>query len=55
MGGFDDGWMEGEGPAVAQEYPQDIDTSTGEGDDGLDVLAALGRFKEHDGEEGGRP
>src|SRR6185437_9942379 len=36
----------GEGPVVAQQCPQDADSSAGEGDDGLDVLEAFGSLFE---------
>lgn len=39
-------WRGGERAVVAEEGPQDVDASAGEGDDGGDVLVALGSFLE---------
>ena len=35
-------WCGGPGPVVAQERPEDVDATAGEGDDGLVVGAILG-------------
>src|SRR3954468_25088428 len=40
------GWFEGEGAVVAQEGPEDVDASSGERDDGLDVAQALAALLE---------